>query len=222
MNREAKKYIQKLINQGEHSQLDFKFEISSARKIAITLVAFTNTNGGRLLIGVKDNGRISGIKSDEEYYMIESAANIFCKPIMKFEYQNWSVEGKTILEIYIPPAENKPHYAKDENDRWLAYHRVKDQNYLANKIMLDLWKYEKLDKGTLIEFTRNEDLLLNYLKLNKNVSLSKIMRDTGFRRSNLIDLLVKLIAFDVVKMIFNEGGALFSLNESPGNGLINS
>ena len=48
------KYIQNLIEQGENQMLDFKFEISDARKIARTLVAFSNTDGGKLLIGVKD------------------------------------------------------------------------------------------------------------------------------------------------------------------------
>ena len=52
--------------------LDFKFEISDSKKIARTLVAFANTDGGRLLIGVKDNGSISGIRSEEEKYMIDS------------------------------------------------------------------------------------------------------------------------------------------------------
>ena len=53
-------YIHALIAEGEHQQQDFKFEISDARKIAKTLSAFANTDGGRLLIGVKDN-----VKSQE-------------------------------------------------------------------------------------------------------------------------------------------------------------
>ena len=48
-----------LIAQGEHQQQDFKYEISDVRKIARTLSAFANTDGGRLLIGVKDNGKIA-------------------------------------------------------------------------------------------------------------------------------------------------------------------
>ena len=52
-------YIHALIAEGEHQQQDFKFEISDARKIAKTLSAFSNTDGGRLLIGVKDNGKIA-------------------------------------------------------------------------------------------------------------------------------------------------------------------
>ena len=62
-------YIHALIAEGEHQQQDFKFEISDARKIAKTLSAFANTEGGRLLIGVKDNGRIAGIRSEEEKYI---------------------------------------------------------------------------------------------------------------------------------------------------------
>ena len=63
-------YIHTLIAEGEHQQQDFKFEISDARKIAKTLSAFANTDGGRLLIGVKDNGKIAGVRSEEEKYII--------------------------------------------------------------------------------------------------------------------------------------------------------
>ena len=88
MESSDQKYLRSLIAEGEHQQLDFKFEINDARKIARTLSAFSNTDGGRLLIGVKDNGRISGVKSDEEYYMVESAASLYCKPEVKFESRN--------------------------------------------------------------------------------------------------------------------------------------
>ena len=73
-------YIQQLITEGEHVHQDFKFAISDARKIAKSLSAFANTGGGRLLIGVKDNGKIAGIRSEEELYMIEAAATMYCKP----------------------------------------------------------------------------------------------------------------------------------------------
>ena len=62
-------YIQRLISEGEHVHQDFKFEISDARKIAKSISAFANTEGGRLLVGVKDNGKIAGVRSEEEIYM---------------------------------------------------------------------------------------------------------------------------------------------------------
>lgn len=102
MEGQGEKYIRALIAQGEHQQLDFKFEITDARKIARTLSAFSNTQGGRLLVGVKDNGRISGIQSDEEFYMVESAATLYCRPEVKFSSRIHQIDGKNILEVYIP------------------------------------------------------------------------------------------------------------------------
>ena len=50
-----------MIAEGEHQQQDFKTRIDDSRKIARTLVAFANADGGRMLIGVKDNGTVSGV-----------------------------------------------------------------------------------------------------------------------------------------------------------------
>ena len=72
--------LDSLIAQGEHQQQDFKYVISSVSKIAHSLSAFANTDGGRLLVGVRDNGRIAGVQSDEEIYMIDAAAKSFCLP----------------------------------------------------------------------------------------------------------------------------------------------
>ena len=57
-----------LIEEGEHQQQDFKYRIDSSQKISKTLAAFANTDGGRLLIGVKDNGRIAGVDPQEEIH----------------------------------------------------------------------------------------------------------------------------------------------------------
>jgi len=216
MGSAGQKYLRSLIAEGEHQQLDFKFEINDARKIARTLSAFSNTDGGRLLIGVKDNGRIRGIQSDEEFYMLESAATLYCKPEVSFENRNHQVEGKTVLEIYIPPVARKPVYARDHDKRWLAYFRVADENILANIIQLEVWKEKHKDRGELLKFTRSEEFLLRYLDKVKEASLPRIQNDTGFRRKELVTLLTKLVCFDVVEMHFREGTGQFKLRDVPG------
>lgn len=221
MENADEKYIRKLIAQGEHQQLDFKFEITDAAKIARTLSAFSNTLGGRLLVGVKDNGRISGIRSDEEYYMIESAASLHCKPEVNFSSKIYLVEGKSILEIYIPPAEKKPVYAHDENKKWMAYIRIGDESMLADVVQLRLWTAQKNDQegkddDFLLEFTRKEQILLSSIEASPGAGLVKLRGDTGFKRKELVDLLTKLVRFDVVEMEVNEGINGFRLKERPG------
>ena len=100
-------YLKKLIAEGENQQLDFKYCISDSRKIARTLSAFANSDGGRLLIGVRDNGSIAGIKSDEEYYMVDTAAHLFCRPEIAFTIKQHITGGKTILEVEVIKGDQK-------------------------------------------------------------------------------------------------------------------
>jgi len=216
MEQSDQKYLRSLIAEGEHQQLDFKFEISDARKIARTLSAFSNTDGGRLLIGVKDNGRIAGVRSDEEFYMAESAATLYCKPEVEFISRSYLIDGKSVLEIYIPPVLNKPVYAQDPDKRWMAYLRVGDQNALAGIVQLQVWKEADRERGKLLEFTRSEEMLLQYLQGKEGISLSKIQRDMGYQRKELVNLMTKLVLFNVVEMQYIDTDSCFRLNEKPG------
>ena len=51
-----KQYLLSLIREGEHQQQDFKYRVVDAQKLAKSVSAFANTDGGRLLIGVRDDG----------------------------------------------------------------------------------------------------------------------------------------------------------------------
>jgi predicted HTH transcriptional regulator len=141
--------IEALIAQGEHQQLDFKFEVSDSKKIARTLSAFANTDGGRLLIGVKDNGNIAGVRSEEEYYMIEAASAMYTRPNVPFTATRWELNGKTVLEVYIAPGARKPYTAPDKDDKYKAYIRVADENKLANEVLLFSWKKMERVNGLL-------------------------------------------------------------------------
>ena len=169
-------YIHALIAEGEHQQQDFKFEISDARKIAKTLSAFANTNGGRLLIGVKDNGKIAGVRSEEEKYMIEAAAQLYCVPEVEYSLQTYIVEGRQVLVATIEETPHKPVYAKDETGKPLAYLRIKDENILATPIHLRVWQQSDSPRGELIRYTEREQLLLDQLEHGTLLSLNRYCR----------------------------------------------
>lgn len=194
-------YVQELILQGEHQQQDFKFEISDARKIAKSLSAFANTDGGRLLIGVKDNGKIVGVRSDEEAYMIESAANVYCSPEVRFSMTQHRVEGRVVLEVSIPEAENKPVCAKNEENKLLAYVRIADENILASPIHLEVWKQKKGVKGKLIEYTEIEKKLLDKLS-DGDFSMNRFCKETGLLRRDVQALIANFVRFGVVRLQF--------------------
>lgn len=209
--RTSDQYIKKLIAQGEHQQLDFKFEISDAFKIARTFSAFANTDGGKLLIGVKDNGRIAGVRSEEEYYMAESAASLYCKPEVPFTTQKWVVEGKTVLEITIPPSHQRPHFARDRDSRWWAYIRVKDENTLAHPVMLKVWKLRKNKEGVLVQYSNTEKILLEYLAGNPEITISRFMRIARINRPEAENVLARLISLNVLTMDYSKTKTVYRL-----------
>ena len=173
-------YIYDLICQGEHQQQDFKFEISDARKIAKSLSAFSNTEGGRLLVGVKDNGKIAGVRSEEEIYMIEAAARLYSKPVIDCEMHTHEIEGRTVLEVIIPKGEQGPYYAKDEDNHYRAYIRIKDENILALLYSVKKGSREfKKDSA----FCRLYEFFLPLIRLLKKSKNFIIIRAKRLRRS---------------------------------------
>ncbi len=191
--------VQVLIEQGEHQQLDFKFEVTDSKKIARTLSAFANTDGGRLLIGVKDNGNISGIRSQEEYYMIQAASEMYTHPRVQFEATRWDIQGKVVLEVYVPPSAEKPHTAPDKDNKYKAYIRVRDENILANEILLLYWKKKLKKDGILIKISKPVEKLLDYLDTHSYINISQFCRIAHINYYTAKNILSDLMAIDTLQ-----------------------
>lgn len=191
--------IESLIKQGEHQQLDFKFEVSDSKKIARTLSAFANTDGGRLLIGVKDNGVIAGVRSEEEYYMIEAASQMYTRPVVPFEANRWEVHGKTVLEIYIEAGKDKPYLAPDKEDKYKAYIREKDENLLANEVLMMSWQKKNKSAGTLVKISKPVEILFARLDTHAYININQFCRMAHINYYTARNILSDLIAINILE-----------------------
>jgi predicted HTH transcriptional regulator len=206
-------HIRKLIAQGEHQQLDFKFGITDSRKIARTLSAFSNTDGGRLLIGIKDNGMIAGVRSEEEFYMIQAAAELYTKPQVQFEVKEWAIDGKRVLEIIVPKSKGELYLAPDKNNQFLAYIRVLDENYMVNSVWIKAYKWKNNPGGVFIRYGKNEMALLKYLEENTTITLSRYTKLTSLPRRDAENILAGFLAIDMIGIIFSESGISYGLSD---------
>lgn len=206
-------HIQNLIKQGEHQQLDFKHSITDSKKIARSLVAFANTDGGKLLVGVKDNGAIVGVRDDEEFYMVQAAAQLYCKPSMNFDSKIWEINGKTVLEITIAKSGNLIYSAPNRDGKWMVYIRVNDQNFTANSILLKVWEKKKSKTGVLIRYTEIEKQLFDYLIENKTITFSKFKKMAKISKSKAEKILINLIVLDFIDIIFTENQIFYKASE---------
>ncbi len=205
-------YIYNLIRQGENQELDFKHSINDSKKIARSLAAFANTDGGKLLVGVRDNGSIAGVRSDEEFYMVQAAADLYCKPALQFETKVWEIEGKTILEITIPKiSAEKLTTAPDKNGKEKVFIRVNDENIIVNNIYLKAWNQKKFGKGVLIRYNKPEKILFEYLEENESISFSGFKKLIKLNRYKAEKILVNLLVLDLIQIDFNDDQIKYKL-----------
>lgn len=209
------KHIQNLIEEGEHQQLDFKFEISDSRRIARSLAAFANTDGGRLLVGVKDNGAIAGVRSDEEIHMIQAAAEMYCRPEVHYTTEEWEINGKTVLEVIIPRDEKMKHRAPDNQGNYKVFVRVKDENLVADPILLKVWKRQKNAKFTKVSFTEPEMQLLHYLSEHPSITMEEFLELTPIiNKKRAESILINFILIGTIQMEMTNQGTFFHLTEN--------
>ncbi len=201
MNQLRPHHIKQLIFEGENVNVDFKKTITSCHKIAKTMVAFANNKGGRLLVGVADNGNIKGVKSeDEEKFMLTKAAHFFCKPAIEPLFEEVYMENKIVLVAEIKESDLKPHYALAEDNKWWVYIRVKDKSLLASKIVVDVLKGGSKDEGVLIEYSSKEKALLEYLENHERITANEYSKLLNLSRRRAQRILVNLVLSGVIRL----------------------
>ncbi len=205
------RYIHNLILQGEGMNLDFKYCISDPHKIARSLSAFSNSEGGKLLIGVRDNGSLAGVRSDEEYYMIDAAARLFCRPEVSVGIRTHTINGKSILEVDVPRSGIIPVRAKDEEGRWKAYFRQRDQNFLADRVLLQVWRRSSRSHGLLIRFDDKENLLLNHLRDGGKITVAEYRRLAEINSRNAERILSDFMLCGIIRCEASEKGLFYRL-----------
>ncbi len=192
-------HLMRLIEAGESEVLDFKKEITSAFKIAKTMVSFANHKGGRLLVGVRDDKTVVGVKTEEEKYMLDLAANFYCKPPVELTIKEWNANGKIILEALVHEGKEKPYYSKGEDDKWWVYIRVKDQSLLASKVTVEVLKRSVESESAAIEFSSKEEALLHYLKQNERITLKQFSKLINVSHWRATKILVNLISVGIIR-----------------------
>lgn len=204
-----KRYLLSLIREGEHQQQDFKYRVADACKLAKSVSAFANTDGGRLLIGVRDDGHLFGVRDEEEIFMMHQAAYKYCKPESSIKFDTYHAEGRTIVIATVPPSDKRPVYALDEEGNQRAYIRIADENILASPVHLALWRESQRPQGSMI--TYNDDIRHLLDIMQGSLTLNQVVRLAKLPRYKVISLLARLIRFGVIRWEYTGQQFLFSM-----------
>lgn len=201
--------LKRLVRQGEGLQLEFKLKSSHPEKIIKEMVAFANTRGGQLLIGVSDDLQIKGVKfPDEELYILRRAIQKHTHPVLNYQVETIQVEEQRNREVLIFSIEPTPYitYYLDEQGVRKVYVRVKDRTVQASREMRMILKERLKNKSFRFNYGDKERILMRYLAEHEYISVSEFAHVASIPRRVASRTLVLLVLANVLAIHPQEQG----------------
>ncbi len=220
--------IKKLVRQGEGETVEFKRKVVHPEKIVREIVAFANTKGGNLLIGVDDDGNIPGIKfADEEIFLLEKAIRQWCRPAMDYTIEVVPISGKTAVVSYqIKESDHKPHYVLTDQKftsngskngkppRGKAYVRYEDKSLQASREVWQILRRKRKQKDVKFTFGEKEKILMQHLDQHPHITVNEFAALAQLPRRMASQTLVLLVLANVLKVVPREKEDVFMLKFS--------
>ena len=199
---------QYLIAQGEGQRIEFKLKAKHPERIMREIVAFSNSNGGHLFIGVDDDGSIVGLQDAEEvHYVMEKAMYELCRPQIRYEHQIIPIDSqRSIVHYQFESGKKKPYFAflKSFHRRGRSFVRLQDRSIQASKELRQILKFSLENVATSFEYGENEKVLLNYLENHEEITVNTLCAIGNIDKQLASQTLIKLTINNVLKVIPDE------------------
>jgi predicted HTH transcriptional regulator len=204
--------IEEIIKKGEGLNIEFKSKIDSPPKIAKTIVSFANTSGGTLLIGVNDNGLVTGVGSElAELQKLEKALTHYIEPKIIVQIKSQILTGRKLLAVKVTESQEKPHYVVSEKGARIIYIRVKDKSVPIPKLLIYNDGDQQIEK---LIATRHVKTLISYLKNYDSVNARIFSRMINISEKRAERLLQDLASKQILLKIPGTKPEIFSLKWS--------
>jgi len=193
--------LRKLVSQGEGQHLEFKLKATFPEKIIRELIAFANTDGGTLLVGVNDDGSIPGVKfPEEELLVIENELAKNCRPTLPVRSRFIRVnEKRFVVWLDVSRSSRRPHYVPS-NEKKVSYVRHKDESLTATREMVEVIRRLKTLEGMRFPYGEAEQKVIRYLSDHPGITLWEFARLAGLNRFNASRKLVRLVLANVLRI----------------------
>lgn len=204
--------LKKLVAKGEGLTLEFKRKAAYPEKLVREMIAFANTKGGILLIGVGDDKSIPGLKYPEDDSHVLREALKKCRPALPFTETFIPIgNSRTVILYGIPESKRKPHYIITPDQVKETYIRVEDKSIKASREVREIVKRAQQKKDIRFHYGEHEKFLMQYLDRNTVITLKKFVELSGLKRFYASRKLVLLVLANVLRITPDERGDQYSL-----------
>ncbi|MBI3125282.1 MAG: ATP-binding protein [Ignavibacteriales bacterium] len=209
----SRKKVLDMIENGEGLNVEYKQRFSTHEKIAKEIIAFANTRGGFLFIGIDDNKKIYGIASEKgDNDLIREVAEKYCEPKVEITLECMNIEKKDVLVVEIPESQNKPHRIQDyktslDLNTAAVYVRVNDKSVLASKEMIKILQTQTRGK-TLehYEVGTSEKVAFSYLDKNEKITVKELGKLANISDRRASRTLIKLVRANILLIHTKDNG----------------
>ncbi len=209
------KELKRLVREGEGSQLEFKLKSTHPDKIMREIAAFANTKGGKLLLGVSDDGGLSGLKfPDEDRFVMARGFVRYVSPLVNYSETEVVLENGRAVLVYdiLPSEENLVFFnATGEEGGNKLYVRNADRSIQASKEVKEILKQRLKGKSYRFQYGDKEDKLMKYLDQNPSVTVQDFAKLSGIDTKLSSKTLVLLVLAGVLDVSPHENGDQFFL-----------
>lgn len=224
--------LSQIIELGETDFVEFKRRFSDFEKIAKEIIAFANTRGGLLLIGVDDDGTIVGVDSEKhEIELINTAAEFYCDPAIDVDIEVVEVEGEDVVVVTVAESDAKPHFLVTQEENGgresgkggrggkpapaatrNAYIRQNDRSVIASKEVVRVLASSRPDAPPLqLHIGKIERALFDYLEKQPRITLREFRHLVNISERRASRALVALVRAGLIRIFTDEGEDYYTL-----------
>lgn len=214
----TRRELEQLVDLGEGIRVEFKRRVPRPERIAKEMVALANTNGGRIVLGVNDDGTIVGVEhTSEQEFLLRQAVDAHCRPVVEYQTERIVVEPRCdVLVVTIPESTTKPHVVVDDEEasdgEGRAYVRVEASSIEASPETVQELREQESRSGVTFEFGETESLLMRYLDDYGRISVSQLAQLADISPERASQTLLRLTEADLLHLHPDEDGDYFTLN----------
>lgn len=212
LNPRQVQQLKLLVSRGEGASLEFKRKATFPEKIIREMIAFANTKGGIVLIGIGDDGSLAGVKHPEDELHVMKKALKKVRPSLQYDITIIPIgNSRTVIQYAIPESKRKPHYILGENKTKESFVRVEDKSIKASRELREIVKRKQRMKDIRFHYGEHEKFLMQYLDENKVITLKEFVAISGLNRLYASRKLILLVLANVLRIIPHEKGDLYAV-----------
>jgi predicted HTH transcriptional regulator len=222
--------LKQVVSLGEGISLEFKRKVPRDERIAKELIALANTHGGRILLGVDDDGTITGVDdAAEEEFVLRRAVDAHCRPPVDYSTERVAVASRRdVILVTVPESSTKPHHlvtdanasaagrdgppdGTPEAGDGTAYVRVEEMSVEASPESVRMMEEENSREGVTFEFGENESLLMRYLDDYGRITVAEFAKLADISAEQASQTLVSLTKADLLRLHSDRKDDYFTL-----------